>query len=93
MTAGVPAIPLHSACHSYATIMLEDGVPLHVVSTQLGHSNTTTTTNIYAHVSPAAATEAAERMANILEGEGSDEQVSRTVRGRTRCPQHHLVPG
>ena len=92
MTAGVPAIPLHGARHRYATIMLEDGVPLHVVSAQLGLSNTTTT-NIYAHVSPAAATEAAERMANILEGEGSDEQVSRTVRGRTRCPQHHLVPG
>jgi len=39
MTAGVPAIPLHSARHSYATIMLEDGVPLHVVSARLGHSN------------------------------------------------------
>jgi len=39
MTAGVPAIPLHGARHRYATIMLEDGVPLHVVSAQLGHSN------------------------------------------------------
>jgi site-specific recombinase XerD len=32
--------------------MLEDGVPLHVVSAQLGLSNTTTTTNIYGHVAP-----------------------------------------
>jgi integrase len=67
-TAKVPAIPLHGARHSYATIALEAGVRLDVVSAQLGHSNVATTANIYAHVSPAAAQDAAERMGTILGG-------------------------
>jgi integrase len=66
--AKVPAIPLHGARHSYATIALEAGVRLDVVSAQLGHSNVATTANVYAHISPAAAQEAAERIGKILEG-------------------------
>ena len=66
--AGVPAIPLHGARHSYATLALEAGVRLDVVSSQLGHSSVATTANIYAHVSPAAGAEAAERMAVVLGG-------------------------
>ena len=61
-TAKVPAILLHGARHSYATLALEGGVRLDVVSTQLGHSSVATTADIYAHVSEAAAVEAAERM-------------------------------
>lgn len=67
-TAKVPPIPLHGARHSYATIALEAGVRLDVVSAQLGHSNVATTANIYAHVSPAAAQEAADRIGKLLRG-------------------------
>jgi integrase len=65
--AGVPPIALHGARHSYATVALESGVRLDVVSTQLGHSSVAITADIYAHVSPAAAAEAAERVASVLD--------------------------
>jgi integrase len=66
--AKVPAIPLHGARHSYATLALEAGVRLDVVSHQLGHSSVATTANIYVHVSPAAGAEAAEMMGALLAG-------------------------
>lgn len=66
--AGVPAIPLHGARHSYATLALEAGVRLDIVSNQLGHSNVATTAGIYAHVSEAASIDAAERIAGALDG-------------------------
>ncbi|MDP9330506.1 MAG: tyrosine-type recombinase/integrase [Actinomycetota bacterium] len=62
---------MHGARHSYATLALEGGVRLDVVSHQLGHANVATTANIYAHVSPAAAAEAAEKIAAIMDGAGS----------------------
>jgi integrase len=68
-SAKVPTIPLHGARHSYATLALEAGVRLDVVSTQLGHSNVATTANIYAHVSEAASAEAAEGIGSILDAE------------------------
>jgi integrase len=66
--AKVPPIPLHGARHSFATLSLEAGVRLDIVSGQLGHSNVATTANIYSHVSDAAAAEAAELLGTVLEG-------------------------
>jgi integrase len=37
--------------HFCATSLLEDGVPLEIVSRQLGHSNSTVTSQVYAHIS------------------------------------------
>jgi integrase len=54
-TAKVTPIPLHGARHSYATLALEAGVRLDIVSAQLGHSNVATTATIYAHISEVAA--------------------------------------
>lgn len=68
--AEVPAIGLHGARHSYATLALEAGVRLDVVSSQLGHSSVATTANIYAHVTPAAGADAAERIGALLAGAG-----------------------
>lgn len=36
--------------HTYASLMIADGTPLVVVSHKLGHAQTSTTANIYAHV-------------------------------------------
>jgi integrase len=56
------------ARHSYATLALEAGIRLDVVSHQLGHSSVATTANIYAHVNPAAGADAADRMGALLAG-------------------------
>jgi integrase len=67
--AGVPAIGIHGARHSFASLSLEAAVRVDIVSGQLGHSNVATTASIYARVSEAAAVEAAEKLGQILEGE------------------------
>lgn len=66
--AGVASIGLHGARHSYATLALEAGVRLDVVSRQLGHASISTTGNIYAHDSDEAAAGAALLVAGVLGG-------------------------
>lgn len=46
----LPTIRLHDLRHSHATVLLEAGVSLHVVSKRLGHSTTFMTQSAYAHV-------------------------------------------
>jgi site-specific recombinase XerD len=52
-SAGLPHQRWHDLRHAYATLLLEDGEELAVISRTLGHSNITTTANIYAHLTPA----------------------------------------
>ena len=47
-------IPLHGLRHTHATILLSAGVPVHIVSSRLGHANPTITMNVYAHCLPRA---------------------------------------
>jgi site-specific recombinase XerD len=42
--------------HAYATLMLEAGEDLAMVSRSLGHSNISTAADTYAHVTPHAGT-------------------------------------
>jgi len=49
--AGLPAIRLHDARHTYATWMLEQGISPKVVQTMLGHSSINVTLDVYSHVS------------------------------------------
>jgi site-specific recombinase XerD len=48
------------------TLLLTAGAHAHVVTKLLGHSQIGTTTDIYSHVMPALAQEAADRMAKTL---------------------------
>jgi integrase len=63
-------IRLHDARHSAATMLLEAGVPLKVVQEMLGHSSITVTGDLYSHVRPAFARQAADALAAHLEGAG-----------------------
>lgn len=51
--AHVRARPPHHARHTYATLALSAGVPVHVVSAVLGHSRASTTLDLYSHYLPA----------------------------------------
>jgi len=48
--SGLPKVSVHSLRHTYASLMIADGIPLVVVSRRLGHAQVSTTSNIYSHV-------------------------------------------
>jgi integrase len=65
---GLPQIPFHGLRHSAATAMLAQGVALHVVSDQLGHSTVALTHDTYSAVVPEQRREAAAAMERALAG-------------------------
>ena len=64
--AGLREQWFHNLRHTPATLMLRDGLPVHEVSTVLGHSQTSTTLNVYSHVLPGAHERAAAAMERLL---------------------------
>ena len=64
--AGVRHVRLHDGRHTAATLLLSEGVHPRVVMELLGHSQMRTTMDIYSHVMPALAREAADRMGAVL---------------------------
>ena len=64
--AKVRHVRLHDGRHTAATLLLAEGVHPRVVMELLGHSQMRTTTDIYSHVLPALAREAADKMGAAL---------------------------
>ena len=64
--AGIPRCRFHDLRHAYATIMLGAGVDLAIVSKSLGHSNLSTTADVYAHLTAGMAESAAAQMDKAL---------------------------
>ncbi len=56
----------HDLRHAAATLMIRDGLPVNEVSAVLGHSQTSTTLNIYSHVLPDAHERVAAAMERVL---------------------------
>lgn len=48
--AGMPHVTFHDLRRSCGTLLIQHGVPLHVVSKLLGHTSTTVTERVYAHL-------------------------------------------
>ena len=63
---GLAGIRLHDARHSHATLMLKNGTSPKVIQERLGHSNFSTTMNLYAHVSPGMQKAAALNFDNTM---------------------------
>ena len=61
-----PKATPHSLRHGFATIMLEEGIPMKVVSAQLGHSSTRITEDTYSHVTARLQREAGEAIERVL---------------------------
>lgn len=59
---GLPNVNLHSLRHTNATLLIQQGVSIRTVSGRLGHSQTSTTMNIYAHQLQSADAAAAEAL-------------------------------
>ena len=69
--APVPRRRLHDLRHVHATLLLQAGVPVKVVSERLGHAQISLTLDIYAHVLPAMDADAADRFAAAVFGDSS----------------------
>ncbi|HET6744915.1 MAG TPA: tyrosine-type recombinase/integrase [Candidatus Limnocylindria bacterium] len=65
---GLPRQRFHDLRHAFATLMIESGEDLGVVSRILGHADLSTTADVYAHLTPAMLDRAADRMNTILAG-------------------------
>ena len=64
--AKLPRIHLHDLRHSAASMALTAGVPMKVVSENLGHASLRITADVYSHVTTDLAKESAERVAAAL---------------------------
>ena len=64
--ADLPQCRFHDLRHLCATIMLLQGVNVKVAQERLGHKDITTTMNIYSHVLPSSAREAAEKIGSLV---------------------------
>ena len=71
--AGVPYRKPHALRHTHATVLLEAGLPLHVVADRLGHKDAMVTATVYAHVTPKQSAEAAEAFTGWLHQEDEDQ--------------------
>jgi integrase len=63
--AGLPEIRFHDLRHTAASLMLNQNVPLIVVSKRLGHSQSSVTLDIYGHLIPTMQDQVAELMDEI----------------------------
>jgi integrase len=64
--ADLPRIRLHDLRHTSASLALAAGIPVKVVSARLGHSSTVITSDLYTHVIPAVAQDAADQIAALI---------------------------
>jgi integrase len=58
----------HGMRHTCATLLLQAGVPVHVVAQRLGHKKVETTMEIYAHALPSMQQDAAANLNAVLHG-------------------------
>jgi integrase len=62
----LPDIPLHGLRHTSATLLISENIDVRTVSARLGHAQTSTTMNIYAHSLKKLDEKAADALGNIL---------------------------
>ena len=77
--SALPRIRLHDLRHTHASIALQAGVPVKVISERLGHESPAFTMKQYAHVIPGMQAEAANIVAGLVAEEPSVERVRRGV--------------
>ena len=71
---GLRHIRFHDLRHTFASLLINQDVPLINVSNFLGHSDLSTTANIYAHLDKASKQASAAVISDILQGENQHVQ-------------------
>jgi len=70
----LPHINFHALRHTSASIIISQGAPMKNVSSRLGHSNISTTADIYGHAFKSVDREIADRLDTLFNGR-SKKQV------------------
>jgi integrase len=63
---GLERVRLHDLRHFVASVLIDGGIPISTVSTRLGHSQTSTTLDLYTHAIPATDQRAADYLGSVL---------------------------
>ena len=79
--AGLPPARLHDLRHAAASLMIQAGVPIVLVSKRLGHSSISITSDVYGHLLQSAGREAAERAAALVPRRPRDQSVTTGASG------------
>ena len=66
---GMPHLRSHGLRHQYATAAREAGIPMGIISKNMGHASVAITEDIYAHVTSSVMEEAALKIESKLFGE------------------------
>ena len=74
---GLKKIRFHDLRHSCASLLLSNGVPLKQIQEWLGHSDFSTTANIYAHLDYKSKISSAQAMENGISLPNASEFESR----------------
>ncbi len=69
--AKLPRIRLHDLRHTHATLGLEAGIPVKVISQHLGHGSTRITQDVYQHVLKEQQEAAAGQIADLVKLAGT----------------------
>ena len=70
---GLRHIRFHDLRHSCASFLVSSGIPMKQVQLFLGHSNYSTTADIYAHLSPDELDASGATMQSLLAPKGAEE--------------------
>ena len=68
-----PDIHIHDLRHANASLLINMGIPTKVISEHLGHCDTRTTENIYAHVFAETLAQTSDAISQALAGAGEEE--------------------
>ena len=79
---GLRHIRFHDLRHSCASLLVANGVPIKMVQFYMGHSNYSTTADIYAHLSPEALDASAACMESLLVPKTADSTGEEVVQSR-----------
>lgn len=72
---GLHRVRLHDLRHFVASVLIDGGIPISTVSTRIGHSQMSTTLNLYTHAIPATDQAAAAYLGTLLAGSGISGKV------------------
>lgn len=68
----LPCYGLYSFRHFHASILIANGIDIETVSAEMGHSNTTTTLNVYSHAIQEARAKTSAILADVLSVENKN---------------------